>query len=111
MDDVKELCKRIVIIDSGKLIFDNSFDQLIHKYADHKLITVTLNSPIVESLVSKYGFVKDFDELRFVVSVKKDETMNVAKTIMQDLPIIDLNIEEPRIEDVISEIFSGKDIS
>ena len=111
MDDVKEVCERIVIIDSGKLVFDNSFNNLIVKYTNHKLITVTLDSPINMELVNKYGVIKDFDHLRFIVSVKKEQVINTAKEIMQDLSVIDLNIEEPKVEDIISEIFSGKDIS
>ena len=111
MDDVKEVCERIVIIDSGKLVFDNSFNNLIVKYTNHKLITVTLDYTINMELVNEYGVIKYLDHLRFIVSVKKEQVINTAKEIMQDLSVIDLNIEEPKVEDIISEIFSGKDIS
>jgi len=111
MDDVKEVCKRIVIIDTGKLIFDDSFEKLISKYANHKLITVTLESKIDQELAKQYGHIKEFDFLRFTVSVDKQDVISTAKKIMQDFVVTDLDIGEPRIEDIISEIFSGKDLS
>ena len=111
MDDVKEVCERIVIIDTGKLIFDDSFEKLISKYANHKLITVTLESKIDQELAKQYGHIKEFDFLRFTVSVDKQDVISTAKKIMQDFVVTDLDIGEPRIEDIISEIFSGKDLS
>ena len=46
MDDVKELCKRVVVIDKGKILFDGALDEIIKKFANHKLITAIFSKPI-----------------------------------------------------------------
>src|SRR3972149_2641479 len=46
MDDVKELCERVIIIDKGRLLFDGALAEIIKKYADHKLITVVFGEEV-----------------------------------------------------------------
>jgi ABC-2 type transport system ATP-binding protein len=53
MDDVKELCDRVVIIDKGKLLFDGALDEIIKKFANHKLITVVFSSDVDKSALEK----------------------------------------------------------
>src|SRR5687768_5334342 len=43
MEDIERLCKRILIIREGELVFDGSLDQVVQKYADHKVVTAHLH--------------------------------------------------------------------
>jgi len=54
MDDVKELCERVVIIDKGKLLFDGKLEQIINKFASHKLITAVFSKPVKKTDLKKY---------------------------------------------------------
>ena len=112
MDDVKELCDRVVIIDKGKLIFDGLLDEIIKKYADHKLITVIFSkNNVTRADVEKLGELKEFESPKAVISVKRASAPKVAAKILEEFPVADINLEEPQIEDIIREVFTGKDFA
>ena len=111
MDDVKELCQRIIIIDKGKLLFDGALDEIIKKYADHKLITVVFGDEVKSQQLTKFGQVKEFEYPKAVISVKRSEAPKIAAKILEDFTVEDVNIEEPQIEDIIREVFTGKDFA
>src|SRR3989339_1007785 len=71
MDDVKELCKRVIIIDKGKILFDGALDEIIKKFANHKLITAIFSKPVDQKDLKTIGIVKEFDFPKAVISVKR----------------------------------------
>lgn len=109
MGDVKELCQRVVIIDKGKIVFDGKLEEIIKKFADHKLISIILAKEIDPKKLEEVAKIKEFDYPRVIISVKRKEVSLVAAKILDKLPVADLNIEEPPIEDIIRELFTGKD--
>lgn len=111
MEDVKELCKRVIIIDRGKILFDGSLDEIIKKFANHKLLTVVFSKKIDPEDLKKIGQVKEFEQPRAVISVKRATASLAASELLQKFPVADLNIEEPQIEDIIREVFTGRDLA
>lgn len=111
MDDVKELCKRVIIIDKGHVLFDGALDEIIKKFANHKLLTVVFSKEVTEKELKKVGVVKEFEFPRAVISVKRTTASAAAAELLQNFPVADLNIEEPKIEDIIREVFTGKDFA
>jgi ABC-2 type transport system ATP-binding protein len=111
MDDVKELCDRVIIIDKGMLLFDGQLEEIIQKFADHKLISVVLSDKVSEKDLAKFGVVKEFELPKIVLSVKRTEAPKVAAKLLEKYTVDDLNIEEPQIEDIIREVFTGKDLA
>jgi ABC-2 type transport system ATP-binding protein len=111
MDDVKELCKRVIIIDKGQILFDGDLQEIIDKFADHKLISVVFSKKVDPDKLKKIGKVKEFDFPTAVIQVKRKVASLAAAELLQDFPVADLNIEESEIEDIIREVFSGKDVA
>ncbi len=111
MDDVKELCKRVIIIDKGHVLFDGALDEIIKKFANHKLLTVVFSKKVEEADLKKIGTIKEFEYPRAVISVKRSNTSSAAAELLQNFPVADLNIEEAQIEDIIREVFTGKDLA
>ena len=111
MDDVKELCKRVIIIDKGHVLFDGALDVIIKKFANHKLLTVVFSKKVEEADLKKIGTIKEFEYPRAVISVKRSNTSSAAAELLQNFPVADLNIEEAQIEDIIREVFTGKDLA
>jgi len=109
MDDVKELCKRVVIIDKGRLIFDGELSEITEKYADHKIITVIFSKDVDAKKLEKIGQLREFSFPKAVFAIKREAASLAASELLQNFPIADLNIEEVPIEDVIREVFTGKD--
>jgi len=108
MGDVQELCQRVMIIDKGKLVFDGKLAEITPKYADHKLISLILAKEVDPKTLDALGKVKEFAYSKLVFRVKRGETSEVTARLLDKLPVADLNIEEPAIEDIIRELFTDK---
>lgn len=107
MEDIKELCERVIIINFGKIIYDGRLDDLIKKYAPHKLLKITFNeNGIRREDVEKYGELDGFNPYSCVIKTKREEAKNVATAILSsNLPVDDILIDEIDVDDVIREIF------
>lgn len=106
MDDVEELCKRVIIINYGKLLYDGSLENLIKKHSPFKQITVILNERVDEKKISDFGSLYSYNYPEWILRVKKSQTSKLASEIMQNFPIEDINIENPEIDLVIRDVFS-----
>jgi ABC-2 type transport system ATP-binding protein len=111
MGDVKELCERVVIIDKGKLVYDGTLSKIVEKYADHKDLSVVFSSEIDPKGLAKIGEIKSYDFPKAVISVSRAVSSLAAAELLQKFPVADLDITEPPIEDIIREVFTGKDIA
>ena len=107
MEDIKELCERVIIINFGKIIYDGRLDDLIKKYAPHKLLKITFNeNGVGREDVEKYGELDAFNPYSCVIKTTKEEAKNVAVAILSsNLPVDDILIDETDVDDVIREIF------
>jgi len=110
MEDIKELCKRVVIIDHGKIIYDGQLEELIKQYAPYKLLTITFNSDGVKKEdVAKYGEVNEFEQYKVSIKVYRNQVKNVASEILHSsFPVDDILIDEVEIQEVIRKIFYKK---
>lgn len=110
MDDVKELCDRAIIIEKGHKIFDGELQSIIDKYARDKILSLTFTKKVSREKLEQYGTIKEFEEdgssYTATLTVPRKEATKRASEILSDLPVQDLNIEEPSIEAIIREVFS-----
>ena len=113
MDDVKELCERVIIIDKGRIFFDGKLREIIAKYADHKLLEVVFSQDYPKSAfaIIPSAKIKSYSPPLVSFSVKRRLVNDVAAKLLTRFKITDLNITEPSIEDIIREVFTGRDLS
>lgn len=107
MKDVEALCKRVIIINLGKIIFDGLLSKLVKQHAPYKLIKIILKERIEQKLLKNLGNVvkSQYPEVNFLVSNQK--VGNLTANILNKLRVDDLTIEGPSIEDIIRKIFKG----
>ncbi len=109
MDDVKELCERAIIIDSGTKIFDGKLQNIIDKYARNKIVSLVFSKPVTKKELEQYGEIKEFAQdgsaYTATILVPRKEAAQVAGAVLKKLPVEDVNIEEPPIEAIIREVF------
>jgi len=105
MADVTALCKRIIVIDHGKLLYDGDLKALAEKMAPYKLIRVEFSRPLNGERLEDYGEVTKTRGQRAELLIPRDATSGVAARMLAELPIADVTIEEPPIEDVITRVF------
>jgi ABC-2 type transport system ATP-binding protein len=109
MGDVKELCDRVIIIDKGKVVFDGRLAEITQKFVDHKLLSATLAKAVEKEKLAEIGEVVRFDLPQVEIRVRRDLAPLAAAQLLQKFPVADLNIEEPPIEEIVRELFTGKD--
>lgn len=105
MEDVKELCKRVIIIDHGKKLFDGELKSIIDKYAVNKILSVVLSEEVSKEKLEKIGKVRSYNHPQVTLLVPRKEASKRAAKLLQDFPIADINIEEPPIEAIIRDVF------
>lgn len=105
MDDVKELCKRAIIIDHGHKIFDGKLQDIIDTYARNKIISVVLSEKVTREKLAKYGEIKSYEDPQATLLVPRKQAAQIAGKMIAELPVEDVNIEEPPIEAIIREVF------
>lgn len=108
MEDVRQLCKRVLVIDHGALLFDGKLSELTKEYTKHKLITVIFEKDIDRKDISKFGEIKEFGFPKAILSVKREESNAITSKLLADFPVADLNIEEVGIENIVRDIFLKK---
>lgn len=106
MEDVEALCKRIIIIDHGVILYDGALEALMNKYVDHKVLTMTFTEAVKKNDLEKYGEVQEYAPLRVVLHTAKDEVKKSAAAILTKLPVDDILIGEVPVEEVIRRIFT-----
>lgn len=109
MEDVRQLAKRVIIIDHGKLLYDGKLDSLVKKYAKHKLLSVVLDEYASPVSLSEIGEVLTYDYPKVTIRIPRAKVNSAASQLLEKFSIDDLNIEEPDIEDIIRDVFSGSE--
>lgn len=107
MGDVEALCKRIIIINHGRILFDGLLTDLVKKHAPYKLISIILTDMIDPKKLEGLGEIKKFTYPELVISVPMDEASDITAKLLKILPIEDVVIENPDVEDIIRDVFSG----
>jgi ABC-2 type transport system ATP-binding protein len=106
MADVTALCERIIMIHHGQLKYDGGITDLSRKIAPYKLIGVALGEDR-DCDLGCYGTLVQTNngDGKQYIQVKAEEVTSITARILEDLPVHDLTIEDPPIEDVIERAF------
>jgi viologen exporter family transport system ATP-binding protein len=104
MADVVALCRRVIVIHHGRIMFDGNLSALSDRFAAYKTIEVALADGSSE--LSGYGDVLERDGDRVKLRVPKADTPRIAARLLSEQQVVDLTIEDPPIEDVIELVFA-----
>jgi len=107
MADIQALCRRVIIIDHGKIFFDGALSNVLDRFADFKIVTVQCSGDHSEADLSKYGEVVEQSAATVKLKVKRDRVISACKALLDELPVTDIDIQEVPIEEVIRKIFAG----
>jgi viologen exporter family transport system ATP-binding protein len=104
MADVEALCERVIVIHHGRILFDGDLAELADTVAAWKTIAVALGNGAAD--LSGYGEVIHRDGDVVTLRVAKAETARVTARLLAEQEVLDLNVEDPPIEDVIELVFA-----
>jgi ABC-2 type transport system ATP-binding protein len=104
MADVQALTRRVIVIHHGRILFDGALAALAQQFNATKTIGVTLRDGTAD--LSAYGEILPTDDDRVLLRVSRADAPDVTTRLLRDLPVADLTIEDPPIEDVIEQVFA-----
>jgi ABC-2 type transport system ATP-binding protein len=104
MADVEALCKRVVVIHHGRILYDGPLTGLADQFAAYKTIGVAVENGNVD--LSRYGEVIHTEGDWITLRVPRADTSSVTARLLTEERVLDLNVEDPPIEDVIELVFA-----
>ncbi len=106
MADIEELCERVVIINKGKKIFDNTLARLLESNSLERIIKINISSMEDKSKFAHLGYKKELLDGYGFIKVSKDQIGKAAHDVFASFSPDSISITEPDIEDVITKIFT-----
>lgn len=106
MDDVAALCPRVIVIDKGRLSFDGALEALVQKVRPEKRVALRFNAPVERSALEGLGQVVRHEARQAVLQVPVSAVNATVAKALQALPVQDLTVENPPLEEVMSELFA-----
>jgi len=106
MDDVAALCPRIIVIDKGTLSYDGGLDALARRMRPEKRVVLRLDRPAQPLALEGLGKVVSADGAQLVLQVHQDAVSHTVARALATLAVRDLTVEDPPLEEVMSELFS-----
>lgn len=107
MDDIEQVCDRVLVINNGKIVYDNDIKQLIAKYNESKYLRFHFKESIKKQQLNTYGEVVSTDNGLLLKVASKDMAEAINNITKHNL-VDDINIESTPLETIIGDIFSGK---
>ena len=108
MADVEALCRRVVVIHEGRLLYDGDLRGLAERLAPFKMLGIALEAGAAEPDWARYGErtpAPNGGDGRVHLRVPKQEAARITGRLLSEYAVADLTVEDPPIEAVIDQIF------
>src|SRR5437867_4568940 len=110
MQDVTALASRVLMINRGRLLYDGALEALVARIARTKRIELVLGggdgNGVTGQALAAFGEVKAFHFPNAVLEVRREDAPATSARLLAALPVADLSIEDPPIEEVIRLAFA-----
>lgn len=106
MKDVAALCRRVVIIAQGMIMYDGSLSGIVDRFSGHKIITLVFPGDKLPQGLSQFGEVVEEQAPKVKLKVDRNGIGQALSTILAQHTVEDVSVEDPPLEEVIAEMFS-----
>ena len=107
MKDIEALCKRVVIIADGEIYHDGSLEGIVDKFSGDKIVTLHLSHATSLDDLRSLPNVIEVEEPKIKFRVGRDRVGEVLAGIFKSHSVDDIVVEDPPLEEVISNAFSA----
>jgi len=105
MEDIEALCRRVIVIDHGQVMFDGPLAEIVARFSTHKIIGLTF-SEAPECDFASAGEIVERSERAVKLRVLRARVTEVARDLLASCRVHDISVEDPPVEDVIRQLFS-----
>jgi ABC-2 type transport system ATP-binding protein len=119
LDDVERLCKRIIIIDEGRVLFDGASADLKRRYAPTRLLDVIVDGGASAGLMALadrlpagvQAISREDMKATFEIDPGTVPVADVIAFVSAQVPVVDLGVREPPLEGIIREIYEAREVT
>lgn len=105
MRDVEALCKRVLVINHGRLVFDGALSGIVEKFGQEKLIRLQFAGQDAPAELAEFGRVTRRDGPVADLKIARAEVANRLSQLLDRFPIADVSVEDPPLEETIAKVF------
>ena len=106
MADITALCKRVLLIHQGQLIYDGSLDGLLAQFAPCRAIQLDLGKVYDRADLENFGPIEQAEGRSVRYLVERDRLTETVSRLLAELDVVDLSVTDPPIEEVIGQVFA-----
>jgi len=106
MEDVAALCPRVMVIDKGRLIYDGGLPELIRRVRPDKRVLLRLSRPVERRDLETLGSVIEHRDAEAIIQVSQEALQGAVARALSSLPLTDLTVEDPPLEEVMRDLFA-----
>src|SRR5437867_7270894 len=107
MQDIEELCHRVLVIDHGKIFFDGPLDEIIDRFSGHKILSLTFDKQVTRGF-SRFGEVIEQTPVSIQLKVPRAKVTETTREVLQACDVSDINVQEVPVEEVIRQLFGER---
>jgi len=104
MQDIEELCHRVIIIDHGKIFFDGPLSAIIDRFSGFKILSLTFENQAVRDFAA-FGEVIQQTPLSVQLKVPRAKVTETCRQLLEACNVSDINVQELPVEEVIRQLF------
>lgn len=109
MQDIEDLCRRVIIMNEGRVAYDGELQRVNEVFAQSKVIKLQLASPVEREQLAGFGEVKEHAEFAATLEVPRLELRERSKAMLDQLPIVDFTIADIPVEEGIALLFQRQE--
>src|SRR5467141_3628682 len=107
MQDIEELCHRVIIIDHGKIFFDGPLSDIIDRFSGHKILSLTFEKGVTRDF-SQFGEVLEQTPVSVQIKVPRAKVTETCRELLKACNVTDINVQELPVEEVIRQLFGQR---
>jgi ABC-2 type transport system ATP-binding protein len=105
MADIEDLCKRTIIINQGKIVYDGDLRRVNELFNAKKIIKLQFTDEVPMKALIGFGAIMEHDGMNAVLEIDKQDLQKLSKMMLDRLPILDFTIEDIPIEQGIESLY------
>jgi ABC-2 type transport system ATP-binding protein len=104
MQDIQELCERVIVIDHGRIFFDGPLDAIIDRFSSAKIISLSFEDG-ADCDFAQFGEVVERKPMSVQIKVPRGQVTETARQLLANCRVTDINVQELPVEEVIRQLF------
>jgi len=107
MQDIEELCERVIVIDHGKIFFDGPLHKIIDRFSGYKILSLTFDKAVTRDF-TPFGEVIEQSPVSVQLKVPRAKVTETCRELLEACNVSDINVQELPVEEVIRQLFGER---